>query len=221
MINGILVRGGCLLIGYAFGLIQSAVIYCNMKGVDIRSVGSGNAGTTNTLRALGPKAGFTVLFADMLKCICAVVIASFLFGTKYPEIKYLLKIYTAAGCVLGHDFPFYTKFRGGKGIACTAGYIVAFKWTFIIGGLLGFLIPFNITHFVSLGSLCLYAVFFIQLIIEGQMGLLDISQANLIEMYIIAFAMTALAFYQHRTNIQRLLKGEERKTYIWKKNKVD
>ncbi len=217
----IIVRGACLLIGYGFGLIQSAVIYCNMKGVDIRSVGSGNAGTTNTLRALGPKAGFTVLFADMLKCIAAVVITTLIFGSRYPEMKYLLKIYTAAGCVLGHDFPFYTNFRGGKGIACTAGYIVAFKWTFIIGGLLGFLIPFNITHFVSLGSLCLYAVFFIQLIVEGQMGLLGMSQPHLIEMYVIAFAMTALAFYQHRTNIGRLIRGEERKTYIWKKNKVD
>ena len=216
----------CLLIGYAFGLIQSAVIYCNMKGVDIRSVGSGNAGTTNTLRALGPKAGFTVLFADMLKCIAAVIVSSivcrFLLGDSYADMKYLLKIYTAAGCVLGHDFPFYTNFRGGKGIACTAGYIVAFKPSFILGGLLGFLIPFNITHYVSLGSLCLYTVFFIQLIVEGQMGLLgNISQANLIEIYIIAFAMTALAFYQHRTNIGRLIRGEERKTYIWKKNKID
>ena len=88
-------------------------------------------------------------------------------------------------------------------------------------GLLSFLIPFNITHFVSLGSLCLYAVFFIQLVVEGQMGLLGMPQAYLIEMYLIAFAMTALAFYQHRTNIGRLIRGEERKTYIWKKNKVD
>ena len=224
-LTSISVRGLCLLIGYGFGLIQSAVIYCNMKGVDIRSVGSGNAGTTNTLRALGPKAGFTVLFADMLKCIAAVVVASLItsrmLGDGYGDMKYLLKIYTAAGCVLGHDFPFYTNFRGGKGIACTAGYIVAFKWTFIIGGLLGFLIPFNITHFVSLGSLCLYAVFFSQLIVEGQLGFLQMPQGYLIEMYIIAFAMTALAFYQHRTNIGRLLRGEERKTYIWKKNKVD
>ena len=215
------VRVLCLLTGYAFGLIQTAVIYCRMKGVDIRNVGSGNAGTTNTLRVLGAKAGFTVLFGDMLKCIAAVVLTTLVFGSRYPELKYLLKIYTAAGCVLGHDFPFYMKFKGGKGIACTAGYIVAFKWTFIIGGLLAFLIPFNITHFVSLGSLCLYAVFFIQLVVEGQMGLLNMSQPHLIEMYIIAFAMTALAFYQHRTNIGRLLRGEERKTYIWKKNKVD
>ena len=157
----------------------------------------------------------------MLKCIAAVLLTTLVFGNRYPDIKYLLKIYTAAGCVLGHDFPFYMKFKGGKGIACTAGYIVAFKWTFIIGGLLAFLIPFNITHFVSLGSLCLYAVFFIQLVVEGQMGLLGMSQPHLIEMYIIAFAMTTLAFYQHRTNIGRLLRREERKTYIWKKNKVD
>ena len=215
------VRVLCLLTGYAFGLIQIAVIFCRMKGVDIRNVGSGNAGTTNTLRVLGAKAGFTVLFGDMLKCIVAILLTSIVFGSRYPEIKYLLKIYTACGCVLGHDFPFYMKFKGGKGIACTAGYIVAFKWTFIIGGLLAFLVPFNITHFVSLGSLCLYAVFFIQLIVEGQMGLLGMTQPELIEMYLIAFAMTALAFYQHRTNIGRLIRGEERKTYIWKKNKVD
>ncbi|WP_029321770.1 glycerol-3-phosphate 1-O-acyltransferase PlsY [Butyrivibrio sp. AE3004] len=215
----------CLLIGYVFGLIQTAVIYCKMKGVDIRNVGSGNAGTTNTLRVLGAKAGFTVLFGDMLKCIAAVVLSSIIcknmLGDGYYDMQYLLKIYTAAGCVLGHDFPFYTNFRGGKGIACTFGYIVAFKLTFVIGSLLAFLIPFNITHFVSLGSLCLYAVFFIQLIVEGQLGILGMPQAYLTEMYIIAFAMTALAFYQHRTNISKLIKGEERKTYIWKKNKVD
>lgn len=215
------VRVLCLLTGYAFGLIQTAVIFCRMKGVDIRNVGSGNAGTTNTLRVLGAKAGFTVLFGDMLKCIVAILLTSIVFGSRYPEIKYLLKIYTACGCVLGHDFPFYMKFKGGKGIACTAGYIVAFKWTFIIGGLLAFLVPFNITHFVSLGSLCLYAVFFIQLIVEGQMGLLGMTQPELIEMYLIAFAMTTLAFYQHRANIGRLIRGEERKTYIFKKNKVD
>ncbi|WP_044912587.1 glycerol-3-phosphate 1-O-acyltransferase PlsY [Butyrivibrio sp. WCE2006] len=221
-----IVRAICLLIGYAFGLIQTAVIYCKMKGVDIRSVGSGNAGTTNTLRVLGAKAGFIVLFGDMLKCILAVVVSSIVsqkfLGADYNDMKYLLKIYTAAGCVLGHDFPFYIKFKGGKGIACTFGYIVAFKFTFVIGSLLAFLIPFNITHFVSLGSLCLYAVFFIQLIVEGQMGMLGmLPQGCLIEMYILAFAMTVLAFYQHRTNIGKLIKGEERKTYIFKKNKID
>ncbi|MCR5655953.1 MAG: glycerol-3-phosphate 1-O-acyltransferase PlsY [Butyrivibrio sp.] len=216
-----MIRLVCLGIGYVFGLFQTAVIYCKIKGVDIRNVGSGNAGTTNTLRVLGAKAGFTVLFGDMLKCFLAVMLVKVLFGKSHSDMIFLLKIYAAAGSILGHDFPFFLKFKGGKGIACTAGYICGFKWTFVIGGLLSFLIPFNITHFVSLGSLCLYSVFFLQLIVEGQLGFFGMSQAHLIEMYAIALAMTCLAFYQHRANIDRLLKGNERKTYIFKKNKVD
>ena len=97
-------------------------------------------------------------------------------------------------------------------------------WTFVIVGMLSFLIPFNITHFVSLGSLCLYSAFFIQLVVTGQLGLLGMDmmpQSLRIEMYIIALIMTVLAFYQHRSNIKKLLSGTERKTYVFKKNKVD
>ncbi|WP_242840738.1 glycerol-3-phosphate 1-O-acyltransferase PlsY [Butyrivibrio proteoclasticus] len=225
------VRIICILVGYIFGTFQTAVLYCKLKGVDIRNVGSGNAGTTNTLRVLGAKAGFTVLFGDMIKCILAIVITSLVFKNVlgdevYTSYNYLLRIYTAAGCVLGHDFPVFLKFKGGKGIAVTSGYIIAMHWTFVIVGMLGFLIPFNITHFVSLGSLCLYTCFFIQLIVEGQTGLFGIGidlmpQSIRIEMYIVAFILTALAFYQHRSNIKKLMSGKERKTYIFKKNKID
>ena len=117
--------------------------------------------------------------------------------------------------IIGHDFPFFLNFKGGKGIAVTSGYIIAMHWSFVIVGLLAFLIPFNITHFVSLGSLCLYTCFFIQLVITGQMGLLGMdlmSQPLRIEMYVIALIMTVLAFYQHRTNIKKLLSGNERTT---------
>jgi glycerol-3-phosphate acyltransferase PlsY len=107
------------VIGYAFGMIQTAYFYGKMKGIDIRKHGSGNAGTTNTLRVLGPKAGFTVLFGDMLKCAIAVWLVGWIFGSMYPEHMYLLKIYTAFGAILGHDFPFYMNFKGGKGIAAT------------------------------------------------------------------------------------------------------
>ncbi len=214
----------CLVVGYIFGMFQTAVLYCKLKGVDIRSVGSGNAGTTNTLRVLGAKAGFTVLFGDMIKCIVAIWLTGFLcksfMGESYAQYAWLLRIYTAAGCVLGHDFPFFLKFKGGKGIAVTAGCCIAMGWPFVVVGMLTFLIPFNITHYVSLGSLCLYGGFFIQIVVMGQMGLFGMSQAQLIEMYIIVFAMTALAYYQHRANIGRLLGHNERKTYIFKKNKV-
>ena len=82
--------------------------------------------------------------------------------------------------------------------------------------------PFNITHFVSLSSLCLYACFLVQYVIFGQMGFLgNLPQSALNEMYVIVALLTALAFYQHRSNIKKLISGTERKTYISKKNKVD
>ena len=214
----ILVRLVSLLIGYVFGTFQTAVLYGKFKGVDIRKMGSGNAGTTNTLRVLGTKAGFIVLLGDMLKCIIAVVLVSFIFGKSHPDMVYLLKIYAALGCVLGHDFPVMLKFKGGKGIACTAGYMCAMHPSFIPMFVILFLIVFNITHYVSLGSLAIYVGFLVQLIIEGQMGMYHMSQAHLIEMYIIAVFMTVLAFYQHRTNIVKLVNHNERKTYIFKKN---
>jgi len=216
----ILVRLVSLLIGYVFGTFQTAVIYGKLKGIDIRKMGSGNAGTTNTLRVLGTKAGFIVLIGDMIKCILAVVLVSVIFGKSHSDMIYLLKIYAALGCVLGHDFPFMLKFKGGKGIACTAGYMCAMHPSFIPMFLIVFLVVFNITHFVSLGSLSIYVGFLIQLIIEGQMGVFNMSQAHLIEMYVIAIFMTVLAFYQHRTNIEKLINHNERKTYIFKKNKL-
>ena len=115
----------CLLIGYVFGLFQTAYFYGKAKGIDIRKYGSGNAGTTNALRVLGTKAGLIVLAGDCLKCIIAVCITRALFSTGHPENIYLLCLYTGAGAVIGHNFPFYMGFKGGKGIAATAGLILS------------------------------------------------------------------------------------------------
>jgi glycerol-3-phosphate acyltransferase PlsY len=212
----------CFLIGYAFGLIQTAFIVGKCKGIDIRNYGSGNSGTTNALRVLGTKAGLIVFAGDMLKAIVASVIVRLTFGSMYPELKHLLIIYSGAGCVLAHDFPFYMKFKGGKGIAATGGTIIGFDFSFFFTGLMYFFVPFLLTHYVSLGSLILYAGFFIQLVITGQMNLFGVfdgvSQATLNEIYIIAGLLMLLAYWQHRSNIVRLIKGEERKTYLGKKN---
>ncbi len=96
----------CLVIGYVFGLFQTAYIYGKLHGIDIRNYGSGNAGTTNTLRVLGTKAGLIVLFVDILKCILAIVVTGLLFGKNHPETIYLLKLYAAMGAILGHNFSF-------------------------------------------------------------------------------------------------------------------
>ena len=220
----------CLLIGYVLGHFQTAVLYCKMKGVDIRSVGSGNAGTTNTLRVMGPKAGFIVLLGDMLKCMLAIFVSYLLFGRSNPDYMILYMTYTAAGCILGHDYPLHLHFKGGKGIACTAGYTVAlsiqFTWLFFLMGLVSFFLPLNIFHIVSVCSLFYYTCLFIMIVVYGQMGGFGavgaaIPQSVLIEVYVIVFLLTALAYFQHRGNIKKLIAGKERKTYIFKKNKVD
>lgn len=208
----------CLAIGYLFGLFQTAYIYGKLHGIDIRQHGSGNAGTTNTLRVLGTKAGLIVFAGDVLKCVLAVVICSVLFEEKYPEMIYLWKMYAAAGAILGHNFPFYLNFKGGKGIAATAGLLLSFHPAFLAVGMIMFFGTFLTTHYVSLGSLLVYAAFMIQIVVSGQMGLFGaMTQGTLWELYGIAAFLTVMAYYKHRENIKRLLKREERRTYLFKK----
>lgn len=209
----------CLIIGYVFGLFQTAFIYGKLHGIDIREHGSGNAGTTNTLRVLGTKAGLIVLAGDIIKCILAIVISGRIFGATHPDEIYLLKLYAAAGAILGHNFPFYLHFRGGKGIAATAGLILSFHIAFLPMGVIIFFGTFFLTHYVSLGSLLVYAGLMIEMVAAGQMGLFGASQSVLNEMYIVTALLTILAYYKHRENIVRLIKGVERKTYLTKKNK--
>ena len=209
----------CLVIGYVCGLFQTAYIYGKSKGIDIREKGSGNAGTTNTLRVFGTKAGLIVLLGDVLKCAVACLIARYFIVPMFPDEKYLLILYAAAGAILGHDFPFYMNFKGGKGIAATAGLICCLHWHFFVVGVIVFFTTFFVTHYVSLGSLLVYAAFMAQIIIEGQRGLFGATQVQLNEMYVIAFVLAVIAYGKHWENIKRLIKGEERKTYLSKKKK--
>lgn len=217
-----MVRIICILIGYCFGLIQTAYIYGKMNGIDIRTVGSGNAGTTNALRVLGKKAGLVVFLGDVAKTVTAVIVIRLIFGASYPESVYMLMLYTAAGVILGHNYPFYLGFKGGKGIAATAGLIAALgPWFILVEGLV-FILVFTTTHYVSLGSLLVYVALMIHLVLFGQNGLLPgMTQAALNEMYLVALFLLIMAFWRHRSNIMKLLEGTERKTYISKKNKLD
>ena len=129
--NEILLRLLCLAVGYGFGLFQTAYILGKARGIDIRQHGSGNSGTTNALRVLGTKDGLIVFAGDMLKSLFAILLTSFLFGNRYPELVWVLKMYTFAGTVLGHDFPFYMGFKGGKGVAVVAGFCFAYHIAFV------------------------------------------------------------------------------------------
>lgn len=212
----------CLVIGYVFGLFQTAYIYGKAHGIDIRSHGSGNAGTTNTLRVLGTKAGLIVFAGDVLKCILAVLLVRLLFGRTHADQIYLYMLYAGAGAILGHNFPFYLNFKGGKGIAATAGLILSFHPVFIPMGVILFFGIFFTTHYVSLGSLLVYAGFMVEMVVCGQLGVFGaLSQSQLFEMYGVTAFLTVMAYWKHRQNIVRLVTGTERKTYLTKKNKEE
>lgn len=212
----------CLVIGYVFGLFQTAYFYGKAHGIDIRQHGSGNAGTTNALRVLGTKAGLIVLAGDCLKCMAAVWVSRLLFGGSYLDEAYLLSLYAGAGAILGHNFPFYMNFKGGKGIAATAGLILSFHPYFIVMGVVVFFGIFFTTHLVSLGSLLVYLGFVAEMMLCGQMGVFgDMAQPQLYEMYALSLFLAALACWMHRANILRLLHGNERRTYLLKKNKLE
>ncbi len=218
----ILERIICVILGYAFGLIQTAYFYGKANGIDIRQHGSGNSGTTNALRVLGTKAGLIVFAGDCLKCIIAVLITKLIYGGSHPESVYLLALYTAAGVIIGHNYPFYMSFKGGKGIAATAGLVLSFHPYFIPMGVILFFGAFLATHYVSVGSLLVYLGFMIEIIICGQLGVFTgMSQIQLVELYIISALLTIMAYWKHRANIVRLFKGVEPKTYLFKKVKTD
>lgn len=214
-----MVRLLCLAIGYVFGLFQTSYIYGRMHGIDIREHGSGNAGSTNMLRTMGTKAGLITFAGDCIKCILAVVVTRLLFGKSHEDMLPLLAFYAAAGTILGHNFPFYLGFRGGKGIAATAGLVLSFNWSMAVLGIITFFTTFFCTHYVSLGSLLVYVGIMIELVVLGQCGYFQMSQPHLLELYAVGLALAVMAFWKHRENIKRLLNGTERKTYLSSKNK--
>ncbi len=209
-------RIASLMIGYLFGIIQTAYIYGKMNGIDIREHGSGNAGTTNALRVLGKKAGAVVFAGDFLKCFIAHFVVRFVFENFAGDILPLIGLYGAAGCILGHNFPVQLNFRGGKGIACTAGLLAAFDLKIGVIALLTFLAIVIVTRYVSLGSMIIVTEFVIFMIIFGQMGFYGMAQPALMEMYVLAAALAAMAIYRHRANIGRLLNGTENKIFAKK-----
>lgn len=210
----------CLAIGYVCGLFQTSYIIGRFYKTDIREHGSGNAGTTNALRTFGKKAGAMTLLGDCLKCVAAILLVKLFLGKTYGDILPLLTVYAAAGCILGHNFPFYLNFRGGKGIAASVGFILAFDWRiFLICAVLFFTLFFT-THYVSVCSLSAYLAAFLVMIFWGQKGVYGMDPAHMTEMYVVMGLMTALAFFRHRANVVRLLNGTENRIYLGKtKNK--
>lgn len=205
-----------LVIGYFFGAVfQTGYWLGKLKHIDIREHGSGNAGTTNVMRTMGKKAGVITYIIDTLKAILASAVVRLIYGGSFDAgMIFVFVMYCGLGTVLGHNFPFYLKFKGGKGIAASSGVILSlipYNWILSLLGFLTFVIVVLISKYVSLGSLCLMGGFFIEMILFGVSGYFGISDSCLYEIYILTFIITALAFIRHSANIKRLLAGNERK----------
>jgi glycerol-3-phosphate acyltransferase PlsY len=190
------------IFAYLVGSIPTAVWYGKVfHGIDVRQHGSGNAGATNSLRTLGKKAGIIVLIVDFLKGFLAVK-ATNLFST---ETDSNLSLIMGLAVIMGHIFPIFAQFRGGKGVATAMGVLVAtFPWA-ALGCVLVFIIVVFATKYVSFASLLGTLAFPIQLIFNFWNDNAD--------KYAIGFAsmIFTILVVMHRENIERLLKGTESK----------
>lgn len=195
----------CLFIGYFCGCISTGAILGKIYGVNLKQHGSGNIGTTNALRTLGPMAGAITLIGDVAKTMIPIVIMQMILGSL--EISsHLIALYTGLGAVMGHNFPFYMKFQGGKGMAATAGMILAFGDLRIIGICLAvFIIIVALTRYVSLGSLLVNICFPIGI------AVFYYKIPEFAHIMVLSLIFPILSIYKHRENIKMLLNGTERK----------
>ena len=202
----IIARIVAVAIGYVCGLFETGYFYGKKKGVDIRTKGT-----------FGWKAGLVTCLGDILKTVAAVLAVKLIFGRTYTEDIILLELYAGFGAVLGHNFPFYLKFKGGKGVACTGGMVLA-VFPIVAPVSMGlFLVISVVTKYVSLGSIIGLISVFVQVVIYGQLGIITVPMGIRAEFYIVTACFTILGVWQHRANIRRLANGTENKIGAKKK----
>lgn len=184
----------CVLLGYAIGTINFAYIIGRLKGFDIRTKGSTNAGASNATITMGWKIGIIVALCDILKAFISVIIAKAIF----PDLE-LAGVLAGVACVLGHIFPFYMKFKGGKGLASYLGMILALDWRFflIIGTLI--IIITVITDYIALATLTTVVVYPMYLIFTN---------IDIIVPIVVTIASLVMLF-KHIDNIKRIISGKE------------
>jgi glycerol-3-phosphate acyltransferase PlsY len=196
---------GCIvtaMLAYLLGSIPTGFLVANARGIDIRSVGSGNIGATNVFRALGKPAGIFVLVVDGLKGYagCEWLPQLMLrYFSSYPADPEVLKIVGGLAAILGHNYTCWLKFKGGKGIATSAGVLAALVPLPLLIILAVWIVVFATTRYVSLGSLA--ASFSLPFAVWGTGGSLTL--------ILVTAAMAVLAIYKHKANIERLLSGTE------------
>lgn len=194
---------GVAIIGYLLGSIPFGVIVAKRNGVDIFSVGSGNPGATNVLRSVGKPAGYLVFFLDFLKGLLATT--WFLFPLVSFSGDASLGLWGLPGAVLGHTYPIFTRFRGGKGVASTMGGLLGVMPGCLIIGLVTWSIVFFSTRYVALASIG----FGISLPVCALVNSWMVDQPAALGKVILALVIMIWIVWRHRSNISRLRQGTE------------
>ena len=200
------------IIAYCIGSVNFSVIFSKkFAGFDVREKGSGNAGSTNMLRSVGKKAAALTLICDILKGVVAISI-SMILGNIVPDINRELLIQIAGiAVVLGHTFPIFFQFKGGKGVATSLGVLLMSNWQIGLICLVFALVLMLLTKMVSLGS-CAAAVLFpvLTLFINDNYTVLTEGKSGSVY-FIYSVILAVLVLYNHRSNIKRILNGTENK----------
>ncbi len=200
------------IIAYLIGSISfSVIISKKMAGFDVREKGSGNAGSTNMLRSVGKKAAAITLICDVLKGVVAIILAIILGNIFKDSNKELLLQIAGVAVVLGHTFPIFFGFKGGKGVATSLGILLMSNWQIGLICLVFALVLMILTRMVSLGS-CMAAILFpvLTLFINEHYTVLTEGKSGNVY-FIYSVIMAIIVLYNHRSNIKRILNGTENK----------
>lgn len=203
-----------VVIAYLLGSINFAVIFSNaFLKKDVRSLGSGNAGTTNVMRTAGFLPGALTFICDALKGFVACFLGKIIFTVAYPDtVPWIYVAYMCGvACMLGHVFPIFFRFKGGKGVATSVGIFAVCSPLAIIIGLTVFALGVLITKIVSLSSLiATVTVISLSLVFYN-------AEANIALPAVLSISMGVTVFLKHSENIKRLVKGEEKKITVRRK----
>lgn len=202
-----------IVLAYLIGSIPSAIWVSKwFFGIDVRDYGSKNAGATNTFRVIGKKAGFPVLFFDILKGWASVTFLSLLGSYEAGSNQHInLQLAVGLAAVFGHVYPIYEKFKGGKGVATLLGIVLAINFPAAGVSFVLFLITYLISQYVSLGAIT--AAFFFPFIT------VYVFKATSPTLIYFSVVISFLVIFTHRKNIERLLKKEESKMPLNIRNK--
>ena len=195
----------CIAVGYLVGTVNPAYIISKIRGFDIRKKGSGNAGASNAVIVLGRFIGVFCALFDILKATLVI----WLMGRLFPTLDYSFAVVGVA-CIVGHIFPFYMKFRGGKGLACLGGVVLAYDWRVFLIMLAGEILVAILTNYICFVPVTAGIIF---PVVYGIMRR-DLWGA------LILLAAGLLIAYRHKDNFKRIRNGSEaRLSYLWNKDK--